>query len=415
MQHRRCDVALGNGLEVARRDRRAREHQQALGARRGARQPPRIADEHEHVARPQARHLLADEPVDEAILLAHGGELRVEHREVARGSVAELLHGDDVEAGEVDGLEVRRRRRAQPPRGGEVKAVQPACALRLGSVEQRAQALERLGRIDLAVGGPALLELEGRTIAHQPAVDGVGGPARPPVDDADPQAFLRRDVPEGLHASERRRRGLGARDPDEVGRASERRGERPGLGVEAHGSAQAREAARVGRQDAVGFRSAAGRDRGPHDHRHALGLGAKPRARAFPHERRDRGQLAAKGELLQHLVLEAVDREHADAQPRRDHGEVGRADGGGPREPRRHGEHEREERSRSEHERQHAPAREARRRQVLRSAAQATAPRLRRVTRSGRARGTGTTRPRARATCTATGAPTRCDRHQSAR
>ena len=53
-------------------------------------------------------------------------------------------------------------------------------------------------------------------------------------------------------------------------------------------------AARVGRPDAVGLRPAAGRDRGPHDGRHALGLRAQPRVGAPRHERRERGQLAAR-------------------------------------------------------------------------------------------------------------------------
>ena len=70
---------------------------------------------------PEPRHGLADEPVHEAVLVAHRGELGVEAGEVARRRLAQLLHGEDVEPGQVERLEVRAapRRAARGRRRGE--------------------------------------------------------------------------------------------------------------------------------------------------------------------------------------------------------------------------------------------------------------------------------------------------------
>ena len=185
--------------------------EQALGGRRAAaREAAGVADQDEHVARAELRDRLADEAVHEAVLLAHRGELGVEAGEVARRRLAQLLHGDDVEAGQVDRLEVGRRVGAQRARGGEVEAVEAPGALRLGRVEQRPQPIEGLGGVHLAVGRPALLQLEGGAVGHEVAVDRVGRPGRPPVDDADAQALLRGHVPERLDAAQRRRSAAAA-------------------------------------------------------------------------------------------------------------------------------------------------------------------------------------------------------------
>ena len=89
------------------------EDDQALRGARLPREPAGIAHEDQHAVGGHVRAQAAEQLVDEAVVAAHRVHARGQRRPrraAARG-VAELLHGDDVEAGEVDGLEVGHRRR----------------------------------------------------------------------------------------------------------------------------------------------------------------------------------------------------------------------------------------------------------------------------------------------------------------
>ena len=59
-----------------------------------------------------------------------------------------------------------------------------------------------------ARGGPPFSSLKNAPVGHDEAVDGVRRPGGPPVHDADAEPLLGRDVPAGLRAAQRRRRGL---------------------------------------------------------------------------------------------------------------------------------------------------------------------------------------------------------------
>ena len=171
------------------------------------------------------------------------------------------------------GLGAARRRAASAWKRSSARA-RSASGGRVSAGER----CEGLGRVHLAVGGAALLELEERAVGDDVAVDGIGRPRRPPVDDADAQALLRRDVPQRLHAAQHRGRRLRAAEAQQVGRVAE--GAREGALVsESDRRAHAREPPAAHRLDAVGIRAASGRDRGPHDRRYLLGLDAQARAR----------------------------------------------------------------------------------------------------------------------------------------
>ena len=271
---------------MRRRARRRRPGRRAPPGRRRGRAGPRPAASRSRASRPgsptststssapSAGHRLGDEAVDEAVLLAHAGELRVEPREVARRRLAELLHGEDVEPGQVEGLEVgQATRRAAPGRrrGGSGRG---ARALGLGGSRSGRSGVERLRRVHLAVGRAALLELErsARSVTSQPFTASAGQvahqlttPTRRPFSEATFQnAFTLRSVALGGCVRVSRRRSVAAPRADANGLA---------LAVEAHRRAQAGDAARVGRLDAVGLGPAAGGDRRPDDGRHALRLG----------------------------------------------------------------------------------------------------------------------------------------------
>ncbi len=177
VQHGRCDVALADGAEVAHDHRPSREHQQPRadgGA--GAGEAAGVGDEHEHVVLAPRGGGLAEEPVHETVLLAHGGELRVERGEIARRRLPELLHREDVEAGEVDGLEVgRSRSRAGPPRprGGSGR-----CAARARSSAPAASARsfsKASGGWTSRSGAPPFSSLKrARSVTSQPFTGSAG-------------------------------------------------------------------------------------------------------------------------------------------------------------------------------------------------------------------------------------------------